>query len=252
MERSDHVLLVGEGAFQFARMHGFPERDLLTERARLAWALFRESLGPNNKYGPGLQNDGLPAPPEGRAGAPEELYFAERVIRNPPTGTITCLALNERGEISGVTSTSGHAWKLPGRVGDSPLIGCGLFVDSDVGAAGSTGKGEECIKVNGAHTVVEAMRRGARPDEACREALQRVVRNYERDRNLLRRFDLTFYALSVTGEHAAVSLWSRAGANGEPLGVEYALGDGDGAALVRGGYLLDRDSGMSGLDQRRS
>jgi N4-(beta-N-acetylglucosaminyl)-L-asparaginase len=116
-------------------------------------------------------------------------------------------------------------------------------VDSDVGAAGSTGKGEECIKVNGAHTVVEAMRRGAHPDKACREALLRVVRNYERDRSLLRRFDLTFYALSVTGEHAAVSLWSRPGAGGEPLGVEYALDDADGARLVRGGYLLERAAG---------
>jgi N4-(beta-N-acetylglucosaminyl)-L-asparaginase len=240
MERSDHVMLVGEGALQFARMHGFPERDLLTERARLAWVRFRESLGPNNKYGPGLQNEGLPTPPESRAGTEEELYFAERVVRNPPTGTITCLALNDQGEISGVTSTSGHAWKLPGRVGDSPLIGCGLFVDGDVGAAGATGKGEECIKVNGAHVVVEAMRRGASPDDACREALQRVVRNYQRDPELLRRFELTFYALSITGDQTAVSLWSRAGADGEPLGVEYALDDGAGARLVRGGYLLVR------------
>lgn len=241
MERSDHVLLVGAGALQFARMHGFPERDLLTERARIAWVHFRESLGPNNRCGPGLQDEGLPPPPGDRAAAAEELYFAERVVRNPPTGTITCLALNDRGELSGVTSTSGHAWKLPGRVGDSPLIGCGLFVDNDFGAAGSTGKGEECIKVNGAHTVVEAMRRGASPDEACREALQRVVRNYERDRSLLHRFDLTFYALSVTGEHAAVSLWSRAGEDGEPLGVEYALGDAASARRVRGGYLLERE-----------
>jgi N4-(beta-N-acetylglucosaminyl)-L-asparaginase len=240
MERSDHVMLVGEGALRFARMHGFPERELLTERARRAWVHFRESLGPNNKYGPGLQNQGLPAPPETRVGTEEELYFAELVVRSPPTGTITCLALNDQSEISGVTSTSGHAWKAPGRVGDSPLIGCGLFVDGDVGAAGATGKGEECIKVNGAHVVVEAMRRGASPDEACREALQRVVRNYQRDPELLRRFELTFYALSITGEQTAVSLWSRVGTQGEPLGVEYALDDGAEARLVRGGYLRER------------
>jgi hypothetical protein len=90
--------------------------------------------------------------------------------------------------------------------------------------------------------VVEAMRRGASPDEACREALRRVARNYERDPELLRRFDLTFYALSVTGEQAAVSLWSRVGVNGEPLGVEYALGDESGARLARGGYLFERTS----------
>jgi N4-(beta-N-acetylglucosaminyl)-L-asparaginase len=241
MERSDHVMLVGEGALQFARMHGFPERDLLTDRARQAWVLFREAMTPNNRYGPGVQSLGLPAPPPRSSADQEELYFAERVVRDPPTGTITCLALSDRGEISGVTSTSGHAWKLPGRVGDSPLIGCGLFVDSDVGAAGATGKGEECVKVNGAHTIVEAMRRGAGPDEACREALGRIVRNYQRDPELLRRFEMTFYALSVTGEHAAVCLWSRPHpAGGAPVGVEYAVGDASGARLVRGGYLLER------------
>ncbi len=240
MERTDHVLLVGAGALQFARMHGFPERDLLSDRARRAWVHFRESLGGNSRYGPGVQSKGLPTRPDRSPGEAEELYFAERVVRNPPTGTITCLALNEQGEISGVTSTSGHAWKLPGRVGDSPLIGSGLFVDGDVGAAGATGKGEECIKVNGAHVVVESMRRGASPDEACREALRRIVRNYERDRSLLRRFDMTFYALSITGEHAAVCLWSRADDAGAPAGVEYALGDAGGARLVRGGYLLER------------
>jgi N4-(beta-N-acetylglucosaminyl)-L-asparaginase len=243
MERSDHILLVGDGALQFARMYGFPERDLLTDRARQAWVHFRESLGPHNRYGPGVQSQGLPVPPLRSSADQEELYFAERVVRDPPTGTITCLALNEQGEISGVTSTSGHAWKLPGRVGDSPLIGCGLFVDSDVGAAGATGRGEECIKVNGAHTVVESMRHGASPEEACREALRRMVRNYQRDPELLRRFDMTFYALSVTGDHAAVCLWSRADpVSGSPTGVQYALGDPAGARLVHGGYLLERSS----------
>jgi N4-(beta-N-acetylglucosaminyl)-L-asparaginase len=240
MERTDHVLLVGDGALQFARMHGFPERDLLTERARHAWVHFRESLQPNNRYGTGVQNEGLSLLSEQPALRDEELYFAERVARDPPTGTITCLALNEQGEISGVTSTSGHAWKMPGRVGDSPLIGCGLFVDNDVGAAGATGKGEECIKVNGAATVVEAMRRGASPDEACREALQRIARSYARDPELLRRFNMTFYALSLTGEHAAVSLWSAVDADGRPQGVQYALGDAEGARRAPGGYLLER------------
>lgn len=240
MEQSDHVMLVGEGALRFARMHGFAERELLTERARRAWIQFRESLGPNNRYGPGLQNEGLPAPPARGTTADEELYFAERVVRNPPTGTITCLARNGRGEVSGVTSTSGMAWKVPGRVGDSPLIGCGLFVDGDVGGAGSTGKGEEVIRINGTHAVVEAMRRGAGPADACREALQRVVRNYEHNRELLRRFDLTFYALSITGEHAAVSLWGRTGPDGSPGGVEYAVADEAGARLIRGGFLMER------------
>jgi N4-(beta-N-acetylglucosaminyl)-L-asparaginase len=243
MERSDHVLLVGEGALQFARMHGFEEQDLLTERARRAWVHFRESLGPNNRYGVGLQNRGFPVPDRCEADRQEELYFAERVVRNPPTGTITCLALSERGEISGTTSTSGHAWKVPGRVGDSPLIGCGLFVDGDVGGAGATGKGEECVRVLGSHVIVEAMRRGAGPEDACREALQRIVRNYAHDRQLLREVRMTFYALSCAGEHSAVSLWSHPGANGEPIGVPYAVEDGTGARMVSGGYLLEWKEG---------
>src|SRR5207244_12173574 len=134
---------------------------------------------------------------------------------------------------------SGHAGEVPGRVGDSPLIGCGLFVDGDVGGAGATGKGEECVRVLGSHVIVEAMRRGAGPEDACREALQRIVRNYAHDRQLLREVRMTFYALSCTGEHSAISLWSQPGANGEPVGVRYALDDGTGARMVSGGYLLE-------------
>src|SRR5205085_7114341 len=125
----------------------------------------------------------------------EMLAWAHQMAMFPPTGTINCLALNTQGEISGVTTTSGLAWKIPGRVGDSPIIGAGLFVDQDYGAAGSTGRGEENIRVAGAHTIVENMRHGMSPKEACLDALKRVARNYNSDISKLSQFDLNLYAL---------------------------------------------------------
>ena len=103
---------------------------------------------------------------------------SKRFSRDRPTGTINCLAVDANGDISGVTTTSGLAWKIPGRVGDSPLIGCGVYVDNEVGAAGSTGRGEECIYINGSHTVVENMRRGMSPTEAAMDAVKRVAARY--------------------------------------------------------------------------
>src|SRR5258708_32149102 len=120
----------------------------------------------------------------------------------PRTGTINCLAVNDKGEISGVTTTSGLAWKIAGRVGDSPILGAGLYVDQDVGAAGSTGRGEENIRVAGAHTIVENMRHGMTPKEACLDALKRVARNYDNGRAKLIQFDLSFFALRKDGQYA--------------------------------------------------
>ena len=125
----------------------------------------------------------------------------------PPTGTIHCSALNEKGEISGCTTTSGLAFKLPGRVGDSPIIGAGCYTDQDVGSAGATGSGEENIKVAGAHTIVENMRHGMSPQEAGMDALKRIVRNYNGDMNKLRFVDMTYYILRKDGAYAGVSLW---------------------------------------------
>ena len=126
---------------------------------------------------------------------------------HPTYGTINCMGLNEKGEISGVTTTSGLAWKIPGRVGDSPIIGAGLFVDPDVGGGGSTGVGELNIRVAGGHTVVESMRRGMTPKEAVLEALKRVSHLYNDDRKILDKLDIQFYALRKDGQHAAGSLW---------------------------------------------
>src|SRR2546423_3569484 len=113
--------------------------------------------------------------------------------------------------MSGVTGTSGLAWKIPGRVGDSPIIGGGLYVDQDVGAAGSTGRGEENIRVAGGHTIVENMRHGMAPREACLDVLKRVARNFNNDMTKLAQFDLSFYALRKDGAYAGAALW-----NGRP------------------------------------
>src|ERR1700677_5391937 len=103
----------------------------------------------------------------------------EDVVMHPPTGTINCMAVDAKGDISGTTTTSGLAWKIAGRVGDSPLLGAGLFVDNEVGGAGSTGRGEEDIKIAGGHTIVEMMRRGSSPTDRSMEAIHRVARNYQ-------------------------------------------------------------------------
>ena len=154
MERTNHVMLAGDGARRFAVAEGFEEMSLLTEHSRKLWLAWKARTSVN--WRPGTDS------PEWKEhlatlfdNDPAQIAYAEQVIAHPPTGTINCLAVNEKGEISGTTTTSGLAWKIPGRVGDSPVIGAGLFVDGDVGAAGSTGKGEENIKISGGHTIVE-------------------------------------------------------------------------------------------------
>ena len=132
---------------------------------------------------------------------------------HPPHGTINCIALNEKGEMSAVTTTSGLAWKIPGRCGDSPIIGGGLWLDQDVGGAGSTGRGEENLRVCGAHTIVENMRHGMSPKDACLDALKRVARNFDNDRKRLDAISLNFYALRKDGEYAGASLWDKASAD---------------------------------------
>ena len=138
---------------------------------------------------------------------PEHQLAAVRKVLFPQTGTIHCSALNEKGEISGATTTSGLAFKLPGRCGDSPIIGAGCYTDQDVGSAGATGSGEENIKVAGAHTIVENMRHGMSPQEAGMDALKRIVRNYNGDMNKLRFLDMTYYILRKDGAYAGVCLW---------------------------------------------
>ena len=225
MEHTGHVMLVGEGAERFAVAQGFPRENLLTEHSRKIWLLWKETH--SDWWGPGLSSPDwhkrLPAAPHAddferriermkQVAAdigiePEQRMVAIRKVLFPPTGTIHCSALNEKGEISGSTTTSGLAWKLPGRVGDSPIIGAGCYTDQDVGSAGATGSGEENIKVVGAHTIVENMRHGMSPFDAGMDALKRIVRNYNGDMDRLRFMDMTFYALRKDGAYAGVSLW---------------------------------------------
>jgi N4-(beta-N-acetylglucosaminyl)-L-asparaginase len=144
--------------------------------------------------------------------------------------------VDANGAISGTTTTSGLSWKIPGRVGDSPIIGAGLYLDNDVGAAGSTGKGEENIKIAGGHTVVEAMRRGASPIEASLEALKRIARNYNNNQDKLRQFHIKFYALNKAGDFGGASLWEKSD-DGKGR-ANFAVHDGSGPRLVELAFLL--------------
>ena len=240
MERTNHVLLVGPGAVRFAEAHGFERMNLLTEKARTAWLAWKASTAEN--WRPGLDS------PEWKERVTEFLDTREKlawrewvheVVTHPPTGTINCLAVNEKGDISGTTTTSGLAWKIAGRVGDSPVIGAGLFVDNDVGAAGSTGRGEENIKISGGHTIVELMRKGMTPIEACLEALRRIARNYNNDKTRLGKFYVVFYALSKDGAHGGASLWTTTRRGNR---FSYAVHDAAAARLVPCAPLLE-DSG---------
>jgi len=248
MERTDHIMLAGRGALEFAKRHGFQEENLLTEKSRLAWLVWKESQ--RDSAGHNNWGTGLDAPDEKKKKSelfrqfphakPEWIDWAYDVAVHPPTGTINCLALNSKGEISGVTTTSGLAWKIAGRVGDSPLIGAGLYVDQDVGAAGSTGRGEENIRVAGAHTIVELMRHGRSPREACLEALRRVARNFNNEEQKLSRFNLYFYALRKDGEQAGASLWHRVNREGAPQPARYVVNDSGISRLVDAAFLLER------------
>ncbi len=172
--------------------------------------------------------------------APDDrLYAAEQVLW-PTTGTIHVSVVNTKGEISGATTTSGLAWKLPGRLGDSPILGAGSYSDQDVGSAGATGSGEENIKVVGAHTIVELMRQGRSPQEAGIETLRRIVRNYNGDMTKIRLLDMEYYIVRKDGAYAGCSLWSTS-PTGRPR--VFAVNDGNGyrvekcAALLEGGSL---------------
>jgi N4-(beta-N-acetylglucosaminyl)-L-asparaginase len=242
MEKTNHVMIVGEGARRFAVDEGFTDMSLTTEKSRLAWLAWKASTSQN--WRPGTDSPdwrekmaGLFDTPEKQAWRPE----IERLVAHPPTGTINCLAVNEKGEISGTTTTSGLAWKIAGRVGDSPIIGAGLYVDGDVGGAGSTGKGEENIKIAGGHTVVEMMRKGMSPTDACLEALHRVARNYNNDKKRLSTFHLFFYALNKDGVHGAASLWRNT--YDRTKHSSYAVHDGGEARLLECAPYFDEMGG---------
>src|SRR6204780_2066679 len=230
-EHTGHVMLVGEGAERFAVAVGFPRENPLTDHSRKIWLLWKEFHSSEDWWGPGLADPHWQAPDSSaNPDKPQSKLWQERIdslqaraaelgiapelqldcvhkVLFPPTGTIHCSALNDKGEISGCTTTSGLGFKLPGRCGDSPIIGAGCYTDQDVGSAGATGSGEENIKVAGAHTIVEKMRRGMSPQEAGMETLKRIVRNYNGDMKKLHLVDMTYYILRKDGAYAGLSLW---------------------------------------------
>lgn len=173
-EETPHIMLVGEGALQFAVDQGFEKQDLLTPKARKAW---QEWLV-------------------------ESEYKPEINVENHDT--IGMLALDQQGRLSGACTTSGAAFKMHGRVGDSPIIGAGLFVDSEIGAAAATGLGEEVIRISGSHLVVENMRRGDDPETACRKAVERIVEKND----TVKDFQVGFIALNKQGQFGAYCIHS--------------------------------------------
>ena len=244
LEHTGHVMLVGEGAERFAVSMGYPRENLLTDYSRKVWVLWRETHSNQDWWGSQVGAPGW-TPPDGSGNQPrsqatphaekllavaaslgieEELRWdAVNKVLHPPTGTIHCSVCNEKGEISGVTTTSGLSWKIPGRVGDSAIIGAGCYTDPDVGSAGATGSGEENIKVAGAHTIVENMRKGMSPHDAGMDALKRIAHFHKEDMNQLRFIGMTYYVLRRDGEYAGVSLWS--GPKDHPK--QFAVHDGD-------------------------
>ncbi len=222
MERTDHVLLVGEGALRFAVAMGFEQQDLLTDRAREVWMKWKRTLSDRDDW-----IDPAERLPGGKKSAALDI---------PHTyGTINCNAVDANGDISGVTTTSGLSFKIPGRVGDSPIIGAGLYVDNTVGACGSTGRGEANLKTCASFLAVEFMRGGASPEEAGLKALQRIAENttepYLLDDAGRPNFDVKFYTVNKKGEFAGVAMWS---------GAQFAAHDGNENKLRDCAYLYKR------------
>lgn len=220
MERSGHVLLVGEGALKFALAHGFKEENLLTEKAREIWLKWKEAMS---------DKDYWLSPAEKKMMAELRPYIEHY-------GTINCLARNGVGILAGVTTTSGYAFKIPGRVGDSPIIGAGLYVDNSIGAAGSTGFGEANLRACGSFQVVQFMGQGFSPEESCLKAMQIIAEKAKFQPRLLNEdglpnFGHSFYALNKDGEYGSAGMWS---------GHTYAVHDGKENKHKEEAYLYKR------------
>lgn len=212
MDYTDHIILVGEGAKKFALAMGFTEQNLLTEKSRQDWLRWKARQNPGDNW---LDHD-------------------DDVRIKFTSGTINMNAVTAAGALASVTTTSGLSWKLPGRIGDSPIIGAGQYCDNTVGAAGSTGRGEANIKVCGAFLTVEFMRQGLAPREACLKTLERVVAMTEPrllDERQRPTFDLNFYALAKDGRYGSAALYE---------GSRFAVADSAGVRIEECAYLLRR------------
>ncbi|HTO78054.1 MAG TPA: N(4)-(beta-N-acetylglucosaminyl)-L-asparaginase [Thermoanaerobaculia bacterium] len=237
MNQTNRCMIVGEGALRFAKSHGFPEMSLLTERSRKIWLYWKENSSSND--------DWLPSPAEAKD--PDILWYIDKYGDEDfrPQGTINCDCVTADGDLAGVTTTSGLFFKIPGRVGDSPIIGAGLYVDNEVGAAGSTGWGEGNIRVVGAHTILELMRQGKSPQEACLATLERVVRlakEAKRDAKNRPMFQLHYYAVAKDGRYGSAAIWSgEKNGKGEIVPSQCAVCDAKGPRLEKSAFLYTRD-----------
>ncbi|HEY0970931.1 MAG TPA: N(4)-(beta-N-acetylglucosaminyl)-L-asparaginase [Gemmatimonadales bacterium] len=218
MDYTDHVMLVGDDAKRFALSLGFREQELLTAKSRQDWLRWKARLNPNDAW---LDHD-------------------DDVAIRFTTGTINMNAVTASGDLASVTTTSGLSWKIPGRVGDSPIVGAGQYCDNAVGAAGSSGRGEANIKACGAFLTVEHMRQGMTPEEACLKTLERVLAMTERrllDDRGRPWFDLEYYAVDRQGRTGCASMYS---------GSSHAVADAGGARMVESAYLFRREERPKG------
>ena len=231
MDFTDHHLLVGPGAQRFARNMGYDiEDDLNTDRSREMWLEWKRRIDPEHYLDPEKRT-------QAAHDAGLSMVRDGIIAENEYYGTINCNGVNSKGEVCGVTTTSGLAWKIPGRVGDSPILGAGLYVDGDVGAAGSTGRGEANLYALCSFLIVEEMRRGSHPLDAGMAALRRIRDNTVESRLLNSRgqpnFNVNFYIINKAGDFSGVALYAHRETS------EYAVCTENGSELVALEALLD-------------
>lgn len=221
LQTTDHALLVGEGAIRFARMHGFPAQNLLTEKARIAWLRWKSGLSTGDDW---LDDKDSDWSPDGTTTVPRT------------NGTIHCSCLTPDRAIGCCTTTSGLSYKIPGRVGDTPLIGAGLYCDNEVGSAGCTGRGEASIENLAAFSMVQEMAKGLTPTEACLATLDVIARRSVKQLRLRTdrgepNFGLTLYAVRKDGAYGSATMRQ---------GARFAVADSSGARLEPCAYLYAR------------
>ena len=246
MDHTDHIMLVGAGAKKFAIEMGFKTQNLLTEQSRRDWLRWKAKLNPSDNWlDPVDPPPGPTAPGSAKRPSPEDQYSGVHVYRDSSGvahtyGTINMNAVTATGDIASVTTTSGLSWKIPGRVGDSPIIGAGQYCDNEVGAAGSTGRGEANIKVCGAFLAVEFMRQGMSPQQSLMKVMERVIAMTEKrllDERGRPYFQLQYYAVNKKGEYAGACAYE---------GSKFAVADLNGIRLEDCAYLFKRSEQPKG------
>jgi N4-(beta-N-acetylglucosaminyl)-L-asparaginase len=246
MDHTDHIMLVGAGAKKFAVEMGFKTQNLLTEQSRRDWLRWKAKLNPSDNWLDPVDPPPAPTAPGGsKRPSMDEQLSGVHVYRDASGvahtyGTINMNAVTATGDIASVTTTSGLSWKIPGRVGDSPIIGAGQYCDNEVGAAGSTGRGEANIKVCGAFLAVEFMRQGMSPQQALMKVMERVIAMTEKrllDEHGRPYFQLQYYAVNKKGEYAGACAYE---------GSKFAVADANGVRLEDCAYLFKRSEQPKG------